>query len=239
MSKGDSWRFANRHELYKDLRKYLSQVYAGAKKVLKCIKVRSLVEWLQTKLSGKAPIPLSHWHKLFESFQESPQRVFTLIEESLNKRNIPDIKVSRIEYPEAGALSAKRLYLRVQRREHIFDVCAAPFGTAFFVSWWLGKKQKPFWLLALIVIVLFLIVGRIIGLPWWISLGVGLIITGLWGLSLRPTYYRLDTAMMFQDSVHSAVLEAIGQVTDGKGLRGLTELEQQPILSDLFKRRFK
>ena len=53
------------------------------------------------------------------------------------------------------------------------------------------------------------------------------------------TYYRLDTALMFQDAVHSAVLEVIEQVTEGKGVKGLSELERKPIMNDLFKRVVK
>jgi hypothetical protein len=179
---------------------------------------------------------ISHWHKLFENFQESPQRIYSLIEEAIDKRKIPDVKVSRISYAEAGALSASREYLRVQRSEHTFDICAAPFGTGFFTSWWLGKKEKSFWPIAILIFVSVMIVGLIIKLML-ISLVVGLISVLLWWLSLRQTYYKLDTALMFQDSVHSAVLEVIGQATEGKGQRVMTELERKPIMNDLFKRK--
>lgn len=190
-------------------------------------------------MARKVVAVLSHWHKLFEGFQESPEQIYSQMEQAIERRKIPDVKISRISYPEAGVLSARREYLRVQRMDHIFDICAAPFGTGFFVSWWLGEPRGYFWLLALLIIVLVLIVGLVIGLPWWLSLGVGLIIAGLWRLSLRLTYYRLDTALMFQDSVHSAVLEVIDQATEGKGIRAMSELERKPILSDLFKRKLK
>jgi hypothetical protein len=179
---------------------------------------------------------ISHWHKLFENFQESPQRIYSLIEEAIDRRKIPDVKVSRISYAEAGALSASREYLRVQRSEHTFDICAAPFGTGFFTSWWLGKKEKSFWPIAILIFVSVMIVGLIIKLVL-ISLVVGLVSVLLWWLSLRQTYYKLDTALMFQDSVHSAVLEVIGQATEGKGQRVMTELERKPIMNDLFKRK--
>ena len=179
---------------------------------------------------------ISHWHKLFESFQESPQRIYSLIEEAIDKRKIPDVKVSRISYAEAGVLSASREYLRVQRSEYTFDICAAPFGTGFFTSWWLGKKEKSFWPIAILIFVSVMIVGLIIKLVL-ISLVVSLVGVLLWWLSLRQTYYKLDTALMFQDSVHSAVLEVIGQATEGKGQRVMTELERTPIMSDLFKRK--
>jgi len=190
-------------------------------------------------MARKVTAVLSHWHKLFEGMQASPQQIYSQMEEAINKREIPDVKISRISYPEAGALSARREYLRVQRMDYIFDICAAPFGTGFFVSWWLGNTQKFSWLLAIIIVVLIEVFGLVIRLPWWLPLAIGVVIVVLWRLSLRLTYYRLDTALMFQDSVHSAVLEVIDQATEGKGIRAMSELERKPILSDLFKRKLK
>jgi len=163
-------------------------------------------------------VVLSHWHKLFEGFQDSPQRIYSLLDGAIVKRKIPNVKTSRIKYSETGMFSAKREYLRVRRKEHIFDICAAPFGTGFFVSWWLGETPG-----------------------FWASLMLKIPIIGpLLVVAFRPiTYYRLDTALMFQDSVHLAVLEIIEKVTFGKGVRALSELEKKPIMSDLFKRMVK
>jgi hypothetical protein len=47
----------------------------------------------------------------------------------------------------------------------------------------------------------------------------------------RPeTYYKIDTLLMFQQSVHNAVMEAVDQVTGAKGVRALSELERKPAL---------
>jgi len=186
---------------------------------------------------------LSHWHKLFEGFQESPQRIYDLLEEAIEKRKIPDVKTSRIVYPEGGALSAKREYLRVRRKEHTFDICAAPFGTGFFISWWLGKGKRLSWLLITLLVILMLpilpiLIPLIILVPFLlipILLPIAIVV---W-LFRRVTYYRIDTILMFQDSVHSAVLEVIDQATEGKGIKALSELEKKPVMSDLFKRKLK
>ena len=47
------------------------------------------------------------------------------------------------------------------------------------------------------------------------------------------TYYRIDTMLMFQSAVHSAMLEAIDGLTIRKGLRCLTEDERKPVFRDL------
>jgi hypothetical protein len=44
------------------------------------------------------------------------------------------------------------------------------------------------------------------------------------------TFYAMDTALMFQDAVHKAVLEVVDCVTENKGVRALTEAERKPTL---------
>jgi hypothetical protein len=57
----------------------------------------------------------------------------------------------------------------------------------------------------------------------------GYTITGwLYGFIFRPqTYFNEDTAIMFRESVHHAVLEAIDQVTTAQGIRALSEEERK------------
>lgn len=229
------------HEFFDKLQSILEKLFEQTRVLVRGFQQRRTTGGPKHRHKGimarKVVAVLSHWHKLFEGMQASSQQIYSQMEQAIKRREIPDVKISRISYPEAGALSARREYLRVQRLEYIFDICAAPFGTGFFFSWWLGETRKFSWLLAIIIVVLILIVGLLIKLPWWLPLGIGAVIVGLWRLSLRPTYYRLDTALMFQDSVHAAVLEVIGQVTESKGIRALSELEKKPIMSDLFKRK--
>jgi hypothetical protein len=165
---------------------------------------------------AKVPtLTISNWYHLFEDFQESPQQFYSLLEQAMEKRQVPNLRYSRVDYREGGIFSAKREYLQVHRREYVFDICAAPFGNGFFVSWWLGETTGCLWEL-------------ISTIPFF-----GEILLRFF----RPqTYYRLDTALMFQESVHSAVLEVIDEITKGRGLRVLSELERKPILSSLFKK---
>jgi hypothetical protein len=54
---------------------------------------------------------------------------------------------------------------------------------------------------------------------------VSMPITGwLYSFIFRPnTYFNEDTAIMFRESVHHAVTEAIDQVTSAQGVHGLSE----------------
>ena len=156
---------------------------------------------------------LGHWSILIEGLQASPMEFYTQIEAALEQRKIPDIKRSRVDWREGGILSAKREYLRVTRREHILDICGAPFGTGFFVSWWLGEHRGC--------------LGAIADIPF---------LGSLVSIAVRPaTYYQVDTANMFRTAVDSAVQEVIEQTTKAKGLRQLTADERKPIMRDFLR----
>ncbi len=47
------------------------------------------------------------------------------------------------------------------------------------------------------------------------------------------TYHKIDTKLMFQSAVHSAVHSVVEQVTTAKGIRAMTELERKPVLREL------
>lgn len=166
-------------------------------------------------MAKKVSVILSHWYNLLENFQFSSQEFYKQVEATLKSRNVPNLDVSRITYREGGPLSAKREYLRLQRKDHLFDLCAAPFGTGFFVSWWLGDSTG-------------FLVNIILLIP---------VVGNLFVRFFRPlTYYKIDTALMFQESVHSSVLEVIDQLAKAKGLRALSETERKPILRDIYQR---
>lgn len=161
------------------------------------------------------PIIFSHWYALIENFQHSSKEFYVMVENAVKNRQVPDFDVYRVSASEGGLFSARREYLRVTRREHIFDICAAPFGTGFFVSWWLGEKPAGCF-------------AMLAGLPF-----IGFIFRWL----IKPaTYYRIDTALMFQQTIHNAVLEIIDTITKTKGIRALSESERKPILRDFYKR---
>jgi hypothetical protein len=50
------------------------------------------------------------------------------------------------------------------------------------------------------------------------------------------TYYKMDTALLFQESVRHAVQEVIDQMISEKGIRALTDVEKKPIMREFFRR---
>jgi hypothetical protein len=87
---------------------------------------------------------ISHWCRLIESFQTSSLAFYESVEAAVQARAVPEIQRTRIEHKEGGLASANREYLRIHRGKHVFDICAAPFGTGFFVSWWFTEPPLPF-----------------------------------------------------------------------------------------------
>src|ERR1700722_18754499 len=83
--------------------------------------------------SRKADV-LSHWYTPVPSFSASTQEFYTSLEQELKAQEVPGLEISRVEFSEGGILSDKREYLRMSRERLVFDVCAAPFGKAYFFS---------------------------------------------------------------------------------------------------------
>jgi len=93
--------------------------------------------------------PQAHWCQLIEGLQASPSTFYKSVEAALDRRQIPRLERSYVLWPEGGLVSAKRQYLRLTGRGMLFDICAAPFGTGFFVSYRRVDRQIPWLLIAL------------------------------------------------------------------------------------------
>ena len=74
------------------------------------------------------------WCVLIQDCSASTQEVYEMVEKTIAARKIPDLEMSRVFWHEGGALSAKREYLQFSRERLVFEICAAPFGTGFFIS---------------------------------------------------------------------------------------------------------
>ena len=116
---------------------------------------------------ANAPAPadaLSHWYTLMENFQASPMEFYVSVEAAIHKREVPDCEISRVDWREGGVLSAQREYLRVSRGRLVFDICAAPFGTGFFISWWLASPQSPLGPLALLLVIIGILITMVVSM---------------------------------------------------------------------------
>ena len=83
---------------------------------------------------SRKPEVIRHWYALVPGFNTSTDEFYTSVETELKDRQVPGLQMSRVDFSEGGILSDERTYLRMIRERLVFDICAAPFGKAFFFS---------------------------------------------------------------------------------------------------------
>lgn len=149
---------------------------------------------------------IGHWSYMVAGLQVSPLEFYAAVEEQLDRWQIPHAKRERVDWREGGLLSAKREYLRVRRGEYVFDICAAPFGAGFFVSWWLGEFKGC---------LVSIIPGLDFLMRWFVK---------------PKTYYAADTADMFRTAVERVVQDVLNEYIRVKGLRALSDIDRKPEL---------
>jgi hypothetical protein len=128
---------------------------------------------------------LAHWYTRFDTFSFSTQEFYERLSAELHRRQMPDVSLDRISLAEGGLLSAQRDYYRIRRGDLTFTLCAAPFGIDFFVSWWLLET------------------------PGCIAGCITMILPILAFFTRRTTFYKEDSAIIFREAVHQAVLNTI------------------------------
>lgn len=185
---------------------------------------------------------VSHWAKLFEGIHVSSVELYSLVEQCMKSRDVPDFQASRVDWHEGGAFSDKREYLRLNRGVMDYYICAAPYGTGFFVSSRLMTPKGINWLLVIavalfgVLLVPFILI-KIFGFFLGLILTLGAAVAGIiYVINLNKlTFYRIDTAHMFQQAAHQSLMEAIDQMTKTAGLAPLSETERKPVMHELFR----
>jgi hypothetical protein len=149
---------------------------------------------------------ISRWHHHFDEFQFSSEEFYKAVEHGIKRREVPHALVGTNTFFEGSVVSHRRAYFKVSNGGYTFDICAAPYGKSFFVSWWLRESKSA----------------------------IELLFARFFPFANQKTYYQLDTESMFRESIHHAVLEAIDAMTKEKGIRGPSELERQIVANPKF-----
>jgi hypothetical protein len=153
------------------------------------------------KAASRPTPPTASWAQQFANCNFSSQAVYDEIKKEIDDKQYPEIKISKVAHPEGGAFSHSREYLRVRRGRLIFDICAAPFGKDFFISWWQARMpttREIFLLLLPFLNKTYLKHAR------------------------EQRYYEMDTESMFVDSLKKCVEEVVKRLTVPTGSRQLT-----------------
>jgi hypothetical protein len=77
---------------------------------------------------------IDHWYALVPGFNASTKDFYEAVEKELKEREVPGLEIFHVDFAEGGIASNKREYLRMTRERLVFDICAAPFGKAYFFS---------------------------------------------------------------------------------------------------------
>ncbi len=147
---------------------------------------------------------ISHWSHNFQSFTLSADEFYTAAQDIIASHKMPNTKIVRVVHKEGGLFSSNREYLRIKHANLVFDVCAAPFGKDFFISWWLYETE-----------------GTATNLLKGTKIG-----SFLKSRETSKTFYQVDREEMFRSCVHECILAAIIKVTEGKAEWGLNKEEK-------------
>lgn len=159
-----------------------------------------------TLLGGNIPVSnvISHWSHFFTSFSLSSNEFYGELEKSLSNHEMPHSQIQRTTHKEGGLLSASREYLRIKHGDIVFDICAAPFGKDFFISWWLYETAST-----MRTMLSKTKVGNFLN-----------------ERAAKRTFYQVDEEDMFRSCVHECILEIVAKMTEGKGTLQLTDADK-------------
>lgn len=148
---------------------------------------------------------MNRWSHTFEDSSLSAEDFYTKLQKVLEGQQMPNTTINRATHKEGGMFSSSREYLRVKHRDLVFDICAAPFGKNFFISWWLyetaGTMQR-------------LLKNTKVG-------------DVLKTRAANKTFFEIDSEQMFRECVHDCVMLAVTAEAESKGFRQLTDAEKQ------------
>lgn len=120
---------------------FLLQANGASTSPIPWILLGGVVLWVLWRIN-QIEILHDSWFQSFEGRPHTTQQFYDTVVALLKERNMPALSICSVAHHTHGFLSAKREYLRVQYRNYIFTICAAPFGKNFFVSWRLGEIKS-------------------------------------------------------------------------------------------------
>ncbi|MBS1683228.1 MAG: hypothetical protein JSS76_00630 [Bacteroidetes bacterium] len=165
-----------------------------------------LLLWFTYWLINRTIENQQHWHHTFDGQQFSADEFYSLVQQHIEKREIPDIEFSRTTYTQKRMLSDEREYFHIEVDDCFYDVCAAPHGNCYFVSLWSAERPP----------VLKKILKRIPILKHWLE---------------SKSYHQIDTDSVTHNVIFTSFNEAIDAITTTKGLRALTKSEKKVVLN--------
>jgi hypothetical protein len=142
----------------------------------------------------------SSWLQYIDGQPFTTQEFYTELENEIQEQAIPNISITRITYPQGGMFSKSRIYLRVQCKEYVFDVCAAPFAKGSFVSWRMGEIPNA-------------ANAFLMAIPW----------IGKFVRNREKTFFELDNEALFKERFSACVRKVFESMTTDQGKRSISQ----------------
>ena len=152
-------------------------------------------------LSKKSVIVHHNWVTSLIGEKFSTEEFYKTLASYIQKLDMPDVKMNTITFPTRNALSEKQLYLRILRKDDVYDVCAAPFGSGCFISFWFAEPRKRLKEIAAHIPKVASVMDEF----------------------EKKTRYEIDTAAVFRRWVEDAIEETINEFNTDKGIRILKQ----------------
>jgi len=167
---------------------------------------------------------MEHWYALVPGFTLSAKEFYEAVEQELKERKMPGLDIASVDFTEGGVMSAKREYLRMTRERLVFDICAAPFGTAYFFS--CRFAQIP----------------AVVKLWEFLALVTGLCAIGFWGLVIFGKVFGLLGIILFPVLLVVLIITAIYVMRNAVAM-GLKDLDatliKTPIIGAIYEAWFR
>lgn len=148
-------------------------------------------------------------------------------------------------------MTPRREYLRLRRERLVFDICAMPFGSGFYVSEWFWRQPRRMGLVLLMILIAMVVLGFATGTVVVPALAaiIGVVVGVLWfgeafdGMLMRipligyvyerflrrVTYYREDRTQAFQAAAHTALCSVIDDICKTQGIAPLSDAAKRPM----------
>jgi hypothetical protein len=138
--------------------------------------------------------PISYWCTLFDDCVFSPREFYEIVERNIARRQVPDLLRDCISLHEGTVFSRRRLYLQMRRERIVAEICAAPFGSGFFISSRLfDRRRHAYWWDYVIAIAVLLFCSLLVLSKYgWVAalVAFGILITTVWSLMRLATSTR-------------------------------------------------
>ena len=175
-------------------------------------------------IGNKKAEVMEHWYSLVPGFSTSTKDFYAAVETELKERQVPGLDIAYVDFAEGGVLSAKRQYLRFTRERLVFDICAAPFGTAFFFSCRFAQIPAVVKIWELLVLL------------------IGLCAVGFWGLVIFSKVLGFFGLILFPLLLLAFIVVAIYTMRNAVAM-GLKDLDasliKMPVIGAIYEAWFR